>query len=240
MQDWFLRNSETNRSCLKGWCMPVVLKSAHQFTRQISKQQSSNNQVEVFHPLTKQLRVFHVSSEPQMCPHWLVSLYVYRSGNDTHCSAKGPCSRHTCTHTHTLTLRLYVWLQALAIKHRQTGMYMHKNTHSQPCTYIHKHIYWVRSHAGTLPLLQTHTHKLAHTHTLSEEARWSHSVGCWPFTLWRLDFSLFLLLHRPLFLSSLIPLTLFLLHALIYVNTLHLVFSFILFSDFSPLHFNKQ
>lgn len=138
----------------------------------------------------------------------------------------------TRAHTHTLTLRLYAQLHALAIKHRQTGMYMHKNTHSQPCTYIHKRIYGVRSHAGTLPLLQTHTHKLAHTHTLSKEARWSHSVGCWPFTLWRLDFSLFLLLHRPLFLSSLIPLTLFLLHALIYVNTLHLVFSFA-----QPFHF---
>lgn len=91
-----------------------------------------------------------------------------------HCMYTGQAMTHTVApkghvhvtraHTHTLTLRLYARLHALAIKHRQTGMYMHKNTHSQACTSIHKHIYGVRSHAGTLPLLQTHTQTRARTH----------------------------------------------------------------------------
>lgn len=123
-------------------------------------------------------------------------------------------------------------------------MHLQSNTDKQACTCTKTHIHslaltYTNTYTGsslTLALFHsckhTHTNSHTHTHTLSEEARWSHSVGCWPFTLWRLDFSLFLFLHRPLFLSSLIPLTLFLLHALIYVNTLHLVFSFV-----QPFHF---
>lgn len=121
-------------------------------------------------------------------------------------------------------------------------MHLQSNTDKQACTCTKTHIHslaltYTNTYTGsslTLALFHSckHTHTNSHTHTLSEEARWSHSVGCWPFTIWRLDFSLFLFLHRPLFLSSLIPLTLFLLHALIYVNTLHLVFSFA-----QPFHF---
>lgn len=121
-------------------------------------------------------------------------------------------------------------------------MHLQSNTDKQACTCTKTHIHslaltYTNTYTGsslTLALFHSckHTYTNSHTHTLSEEARWSHSVGCWPFTLWRLDFSLFLFLHRPLFLSSLIPLTLFLLHALIYVNTLHLVFSFA-----QPFHF---
>lgn len=164
MQDWFLRNSETNRSCLKGWCMPVVLKSAHQFTRQISKQQSSNNQVEVFHPLTKQLWVFHVSSEPQMCPHWLVSLYVYRSGNDTHCSAKGPCSRHTCTHTHTHTET--VCMIACTCNQTQTNRHVHAQKHTFTALHLHTqtHILGQVSRWHSSTLANTHTQTRAHSH----------------------------------------------------------------------------
>ncbi len=125
-------------------------------------------------------------------------------------------------------------MHELASKHRRAGPYSHKNTHMQPRAYIHKHIYGVIPRSGALPLAQTRTH--AHTHTLSEEARWNHSVGCWPFTLWRLDFSLFLLLHRPFFLPFLFPLTPFL---LIFVNAssprfhlfsflFHLTFLFVL------------
>lgn len=175
MQDWFLRNSETNRSCLKGWCMPVVLKSAHQFTRQISKQQSSNNQVEVFHPLTKQLRVFHVSSEPQMCPHWLVSLYVYRSGNDTHCSAKGPCSRHTCTHTHTHTET--VCMIACTCNQTQTNRHVHAQKHTFTALHLHTqtHILGQVSRWHSSTLANTHTN----SRTLTRWARRPDGVTAW-------------------------------------------------------------
>lgn len=244
MQDWFLRNSETNRSCLKGWCMPVVLKSAHQFTRQISKQ-SSNNQVEVFHPLTKQLRVFHVSSEPQMCPHWLVSLYVYRSGNDTHCSAKGPCSRHTCTHTHTHSH----W------DCMHDCMHLQSNTDKQACTCTKTHIHslaltYTNTYTGlslTLALFHSCKHTHTNSRTLTRWARRPDGVTAWAVGLSHsgdLISHCFFSFTDPYssLPSSHLPSFFFTLSSMSTHFTLFFLSRspFILFSDFSPLHFNKQ
>lgn len=73
---------------------------------------------------------------------------------------------------------------ALACTHTKT------HTHMQSWRFHTQTHIGVLCRSGALPPVQTHTH----THTLSEEARWNRSVGCWPFTLRRLDFSLILLL----------------------------------------------
>lgn len=125
---------------------------------------------------------------------------------------------------------------------RRAGMCTHKNTRAASRLHTQTHV-GVIFHSGAPPLIQTHTH----TYTLSEEARWNHSVGCWPFTLWRLDFSLFVLLRLsffPLFPLHLPPL---LLHCLIFVNAsspaFHLFCSFwpfYLLSNRRPFHLTNN
>lgn len=103
------------------------------------------------------------TSEPQ-CPHWLVSLYVYRSGNDTHCSAKGPCSRHACTHTHTHTET--VCTIACTCNQTQTNRHVHAQKHTFTALHLHTqtHIRGQVSRWHSSTLANTHTQTRAHTH----------------------------------------------------------------------------
>lgn len=109
-----------------------------------------------------------------MCPHWL-----YTGQAMTHCSAEGLSTPHPHqTYTHA-GCRHDAWTcqqtqtsgRVLTQKHTYAASSLHTQTH------IWGHFsLW---HYSTRS--DTHTH----THTPSEEARWNHSMGCWPFTLRR-------------------------------------------------------
>lgn len=106
----------------------------------------------------------------------------------------------TAQHTHTHTLERKKTHAGTCETNTDTLACTHtKNTH----TYAELAFPYTNTYRGPLSLWRspTSSNTHTHTHTPSEEARWNRSVGCWPFTLRRLDFSLILLLR----LSSSLP-----------------------------------
>lgn len=130
----------------------------------------------VFHPLPKYLWVFNIHSitDVSLLTYFSVCIQV------RHTRLPQRSCGHPTPHTHIETVCPIVCTgEQIQITHISSPAPTHPNTYT-----------------GSFLALALF-HSLKHTHMLSKAARWNHSVGCWPFTFWRLDFSLFLLLHRP-------------------------------------------
>lgn len=181
-----------------------------------------------------------------MCPHWLVSVYVYRSGNDTHCSAKGPVdafmfTSRMHTHTHPET----VCTLACTCNQTQTNRHVHAQKHTFTALHLHTqtHIRGQVSRWHSSTLSNTHTHSRAH----SRWARRPDGITAWAVGLshsGNLISHCFFSFTDPYssLPSSHLPSFFFTLSSLSTHFTLSFLSRspFILFSDFSPLHFNKQ
>ncbi len=113
------------------------------------------------------LKQLHVPSVSQMCPCWLISVHVYRSGNDTHFSAVGAVdafilSSHTHTHTHTHAQAggMHAWTceQTRTSRHvlTQEHTYAAWRWHTQ--THILGHFSLWRSSTRSNTHTHTHTH----------------------------------------------------------------------------------
>ncbi len=114
-----------------------------------------------------------------MCPHWLISVPVYRSGNDTRCSGEGlwtlssshRTSRRTHKHTHTDCRHACMNLRANTDEQART------HTKTRICSLA---LTYTNTYTGSfLALALFHSLKHARTHTHTRWARRPDGITAW-------------------------------------------------------------